>query len=79
MFRLGSNISGSTFWNLEQEPDKSGWDLAAEELGLARTCLGWGLDISGLGFLNPVKNPDMSGIPGNFGLEIGFDDLHFIN
>jgi hypothetical protein len=33
---------GITFWN----PDKAGWDLAAEELGFGRSC--------------PVLVPDMS-------------------
>jgi hypothetical protein len=39
-------MSDSTFWNLEDELDKFGWDLAAEELGLGQTC--------------PVQEPDMS-------------------
>jgi hypothetical protein len=35
--------------------------------------------MSDLGFWNPVINLDLSGIPGNFGMEIAFDDLHFNN
>jgi hypothetical protein len=35
--------------------------------------------MSGKTFWNPVKNPDMSDFSGIFGLEIDFDDLHFIN
>jgi hypothetical protein len=31
-------MSSSTFWNPEQEPDKSGWDLATEKLRQGRTC-----------------------------------------
>jgi hypothetical protein len=27
-----------TLWNLDKEPDKAGWYLAAEELGLGQTC-----------------------------------------
>jgi hypothetical protein len=45
MFRLGSDMSGKTLWNPDKEPDKADWDLAAEELGLGRTC--------------PVPEPDM--------------------
>jgi hypothetical protein len=46
MSGLGPDMSDSTFWNLEDELDKFGWDLAAEELGLGQTC--------------PVQEPDMS-------------------
>jgi hypothetical protein len=31
-------MSGKTLWNPEKEPHKASWDLAAEELGLGRTC-----------------------------------------
>jgi hypothetical protein len=39
MSGLGSEMSGITLWNPDKEPDKVGWDLATEELGLCRTCL----------------------------------------
>jgi hypothetical protein len=40
MFRI-------TLWNPNKEPNNVGWDLAAEELGLGRTC--------------PVQESDMFG------------------
>jgi hypothetical protein len=40
-------MSGITLWNMDKEPDKAGWDLAAEELRLGWTC--------------PVQEPNMSG------------------
>jgi hypothetical protein len=57
----GLNMSGSTFWNPEQELDKSGWDLAAEELGLGQTCSVQEPDMSGKGYWNPAWNPDKPG------------------
>jgi hypothetical protein len=39
-------MSRKTLWNLDKEPDKVGWDLVAEELGLGQAC--------------PVQEPDMS-------------------
>jgi hypothetical protein len=41
---------------------------------MAQTCLGWGLNMFGFGFWNPVKNPYMSGVSQNIGLWIDFDD-----
>jgi hypothetical protein len=41
------DMSGKPLWNPVSKPDKSGWDLAVEELGLERT--------------SPVQEPDMSG------------------
>jgi hypothetical protein len=45
-------MSNSTFWSLEDELDKFGWDLAAEELGLGlgQTCPVQELDMSGKGY-----------------------------
>jgi hypothetical protein len=40
-------MSGKTLWNLDKEPDKVNWDLAAEDLRLGRTCLVQELDMSG--------------------------------
>jgi hypothetical protein len=31
-------MSELTLWNPDKESDKAGWDLAAEKLGLGRTC-----------------------------------------
>jgi hypothetical protein len=61
-------MSGITLWNPNKEPDKAGWDLAGvtwdkEE---ARTCLGWGLDMSDQRLWNPAKESDMSGSTGIF-------------
>jgi hypothetical protein len=39
-------MSRITLWNSDNELDKAGWDLAAEELRLGWTC--------------PVQEPDMS-------------------
>jgi hypothetical protein len=67
MFEQGSRHVQFHFWNPEQVPDKSGRDLAAEDLRA-------GPDMSGLGFRNSVRNPDKSGLAGNFGLDIDFDE-----
>jgi hypothetical protein len=39
-------MSAITLWNLDKEPNKAGWDLAAEDQRLGRTC--------------PIQEPDMS-------------------
>jgi hypothetical protein len=39
-------MSGKIYWNPVSKPDKSGWDLAAENLKQGQTCL--------------VQKPDMS-------------------
>jgi hypothetical protein len=56
-----SDMSGLTLWNPDKEPDKAGWDLAVEELGLGRTYLGWEPDMSGKWLWNPAKEPDKLG------------------
>jgi hypothetical protein len=64
MSRQGAGHVQFNFLEPRTGPDKSDRDFAAEELGLTPTCLGWGPDMSGLGFWNPVKNPDKSGFQG---------------
>jgi hypothetical protein len=34
-----SDMSAITLWNLDKEPNKVGWDLAAEDQRLGQTCL----------------------------------------
>jgi hypothetical protein len=55
------DMSCFTFWNPKQEPDKSSWDIATEELGMGQTCLAkiTGIRIS---LVNPreTERPDMS-------------------
>jgi hypothetical protein len=61
-------MSGNGYWNLGQGPDKFGPRLSRWRGVEARTCLGWGVDMSSKGFWNPVKTTDMSGSTGTFGL-----------
>jgi hypothetical protein len=74
-----SDISGYCFYNPVFGLDKSSWDLVADELELGQTCPTWGLDMSRNSFWNQVRNPDMSGFSGNFGLWTDLDVLHFTN
>jgi hypothetical protein len=39
-------------WNPVSKPNMFGWDSAAEELGLCRTCTVWEPDMSGWGYWN---------------------------
>jgi hypothetical protein len=46
---------------------------------VARTCLGWGPDMSDIGYWNPARKPDMSEFSSKFECKEFFDDLHFTN
>jgi hypothetical protein len=54
-------MSDFAFWNLEQEPDRFGYDLAIEELRLGWTCPVQELDMFGKGYWNPAPNLDKPG------------------
>jgi hypothetical protein len=61
-------MSRKVYWKLGQGLDKSGPRLSHWNGAGARTCPGWGLDMFGKAFWNPVKTPDMSGSTRIFGL-----------
>jgi hypothetical protein len=44
-------MSAITLWNLDKEPNKVGWDLAAEDQRLGR----WRLDMFNKTFWNPIR------------------------
>jgi hypothetical protein len=50
-------MSGKPLWN----PDKTGWDLATEELGLGRICPVQKPDMSGKDYWNLARDSDKSG------------------
>jgi hypothetical protein len=55
-------MSGIAYWNPTMEPDKSG---GLQEFRVARTCLGWGQDMSRNAYWNPVRRLNMSGFSSN--------------
>jgi hypothetical protein len=44
------DMSGNCYCNLNFSPDKIGWDLATEELGLSRICPVLRSDMSSMGY-----------------------------
>jgi hypothetical protein len=57
----------------------SGTRLLSQIRLRGRTCLAWGLDMSGHSLWNLARKPDMSGLTGVFGDRIDFDVLHITN
>jgi hypothetical protein len=57
-------MSSYCYWKSVFRPDKSGWDLAAEELERGRTCSARGPDMFEKGFWKPARRPDMFGLTG---------------
>jgi hypothetical protein len=57
-------MSSYCYWKSVFRPDKSGWDLAAEELERGRTCSARGSDMFEKGFWKPARRPDMFGLTG---------------
>jgi hypothetical protein len=57
----GPDMFEKPIWNLVSKPDKSGWDIAAEELGLGWICPIQEPDMSSCSYWNPASDPDKSG------------------